>query len=153
MDRGERYYALTCADPYNAEQVTLHVRQNGIRAEVYEERFVVIGPTTHPGHYFANGGPLYEGGSKLEVIGELRAGERLPPVGSAFPVVVKTGARYTFDVQPLAEQMAGWAYAILLGAPGVDYSKMPEGERQMWESKAGQAIKYVLDIITQPQPP
>lgn len=147
----ERYYALKCPGSFEAESLLLHVRQNGVRATIYESRFVVVGPTVMPGHYFANGGPLYEGGSMSEVVGALRAGERLPPVADAFAVTVKSGARYTFDVRPLAEQMAGWAYSILLGAPGVDYEKMPEGERQMWESKAGQAIKYVLDLLADQQ--
>lgn len=147
MDKRLRYYGIDCADDRQALSTLEHLGHNGVKAEVFEDRFVIIGPTAFPGHYFANGGPLYEADSRPGVITRLCAAEGIPVPPEARATVAVTGSALTFDVRPLAEMLAESAYQIVLTAGGVDMAKMPAAERERWERHAAAVLRYMLDLV------
>jgi hypothetical protein len=85
------FYAIVCSDAAAAEAEMKHIASNkiepprtenphgAISVSIYQQKYVIIGPTKLPSHYFANGGPLYESDTREDVIATLRAGEGLKP--------------------------------------------------------------------------
>lgn len=73
----QHHYVIVCDDEAGALSAMRHFHDNHVPARVYRGRYVHIGPTTQPGHYFANGGPLYEGEYYEDAIEALIKGEKL----------------------------------------------------------------------------
>lgn len=140
-----RFLGVVCSNGREAEDLARHIRSNRHVANVYQHRFVIIGPTTAPGHYFANGGPLFAQFYYEDVLADfITAGQLIQ--------VIEPGTQMLSMLHPIRTQCPKCAVQHIdhLEKDGTDWARKPHrrhlchncGEIFVPLDTAGQPITY-----------